>query len=124
MTPEDRAPLGKAGCTSSELQAEIDRKGELALQRQIYQYLLLKESEGELVFCYQNPTKRATGRVGTPDFIIGYRGRFIAVECKVAGGKCTEEQASFLEFAKKAGCISRVVSTLSELLDILRGVSW
>lgn len=46
---------------------------------------------------YFLPVSRGLGTHGIPDFICCYEGRFVAIECKAAGGKPTTLQEVQLE---------------------------
>jgi len=122
IAPGDRQPLGKAGQTMDEANVKHDLKCERELQKQVYNFLLLKESEGKLWFAYQNPTKRATGRIGTPDFVVCYQGHFVAFECKFGAGVCTDEQLHAIRKINDAGGTAVVVRDLDEVRDWLKTI--
>jgi hypothetical protein len=61
---------------------------------------------------------------GTPD-VCGYcprTGRAVFIEVK-AGTELSEEQESFLDKAKAAGCLAGVARSVSDALKIVRGES-
>jgi Holliday junction resolvase len=57
-----------------------------------------------------SPAANGYGRMGIPDIIGCYRGRFFAVECKAGRGKPTELQLLELEHIREAGGIALVVN--------------
>lgn len=49
------------------------------------------------------PAASGYGRHGVPDFIVCFKGRFIAIECKAAGGIPTDLQLLQLSLIQGAG---------------------
>ena len=58
---------------------------------------------------YAMPIGAGFGNAGVPDFLICFKGRFIAVECKANGGKTTKLQAKHLEDIRAAGGVAVVI---------------
>ena len=63
-------------------------------------------------------------KAGVADFLICYRGRFIAVELKRPDGKgeATERQLLELKKVRNAGVIGVVIESLEELKELLGGI--
>ena len=59
-------------------------------------------------------------RAGTPDLLVCYRGRFLALEVKVPGGKPTRLQSQTLAIIRSAGGVAEVVTTVEEALNVCR----
>ena len=77
--------------------------------------LALEERGAYVVTIHGEPM----GRVGCPDFIICWRGRFIAIEVKRPGNVPTRAQVRQLELIRKAGGIAVVVHSVAEALAVL-----
>ncbi len=58
---------------------------------------------------YFMPVQGGWGKQGIPDFIISFRGRFIAVETKAANGVLTSLQGLQLSLLKGSGALILVV---------------
>lgn len=58
--------------------------------------------------------------VGSSDLIGFYRGRFLAIECKSARGRPTEEQQNFLDEVTRNGGIGIVARSVEDVLERLR----
>ncbi len=82
---------------------------ESTLQNKVIDYL---ESIGAYVF---NVAGTGMGRKGTPDLLICYRGKFIAIEVKMPGGKTSKLQEYELAKVRKAGGIAKVIHSMEEL---------
>ena len=65
-------------------------------------------------------TQGGPNRRGLPDLIGCYRGRSIAWEVKIPGGRPTPLQAAEIERWRKAGALSAVVTSVDEARDLLR----
>ncbi|MDE2107544.1 MAG: VRR-NUC domain-containing protein, partial [Patescibacteria group bacterium] len=62
------------------------------------------------VYVHSNPTKKATNRPGTPDFIIyASNGHVLNVECKTAAGRLSKEQQKFRADIAKLGHVYHIV---------------
>ncbi len=59
------------------------------------------------------------GRVGVPDLLVGYRGRFIAIEVKQPGEKPTRAQAFELSRLEKVEAIAVVATSRQQVVDVL-----
>ena len=59
------------------------------------------------------------GRVGAPDFLVCWRGRFLGLEVKRAGNVPTRAQLRQMELIRKAGGVSAVVHSIAEALAVL-----
>jgi len=91
MTPQQRRQFGKGGMTAAEATAKAEARSERELQRQISQYLDMRD----IPYSNSRMDKRTTTPVGNPDYWICFKGRCIAVECKMPGRKLTPEQQCF-----------------------------
>jgi len=58
---------------------------------------------------YAMPVASGFGNAGVPDFLICYKGRFIAIETKANGGKATALQLKNLDQIIEAGGVSMIV---------------
>ena len=58
--------------------------------------------------------------VGSADLIGLFKGRFLAIECKIPGKHPTIEQANFLAAVNKAGGIGAVITDPAQLENILK----
>ena len=59
------------------------------------------------------------GTAGIPDIIVCYRGRFIALECKVGKNNPTVLQAQTIRQIIAAGGYAMVVRTLEEVRQVI-----
>ena len=59
------------------------------------------------------------GRVGAPDFLVCWRGRFLGLEVKRTGNVPTRAQVRQMELIRKAGGESAVVHSIAEALAAL-----
>lgn len=71
---------------------------------------------------YAMPVGAGYGHAGTPDFLVCYQGRFIAIETKAAGNKPTALQEATMQRIREAGGRTLVidetnVETLRKELD-------
>ena len=82
---------------------------ESTLQDKVINYL---ESIGAYVF---NVPGTGMGRKGTPDLLICYQGKFIAIELKVPGAKPSKLQEYELAKVRNAGGIAEVIHSMEEL---------
>lgn len=66
------------------------------------------------------PVSNGMGRVGCPDFLICYKGRFLAVETKAPGkrGNTTPNQDRELEGIKRADGLALVVDDVEQLKEM------
>lgn len=88
---------------------------EANLQRRIQRAL---KAEGAWVVKYHSS---AVTRRGIPDLLICHRGRFIALEVKLPGGKPTEHQQAELDAIASAGGGVAIVTTVDEALSVVLG---
>ncbi len=116
MSKSDRAKLGKAGRTATEVLERGVVKAERDLQTQIEAWLRLKG----YAYFRQRMDKRSTAKVGTPDFLICVRGRFIAVECKVGKGQPTEAQSRELTRVYMNEGYATVAKSLQDVITLCR----
>ena len=62
------------------------------------------------------------GTAGIPDIIVCYKGKFIALECKLPGRKPTLLQAITLRKIMLAGGIAVVVTSLDQAKEIIESI--
>lgn len=64
----------------------------------------------------------AYSRVGVPDILVCYRGRYVAIEVKNAKGKTSPLQDANIEMIRKAGGYAIVARSLEEVKALLAEV--
>lgn len=71
---------------------------------------------------YSMPVTSGYGNSGTPDFLVCYRGRFVAIECKANGGKPTALQLKHIKDIQECGGIAMIVdeTNINQLHETLR----
>ena len=67
------------------------------------------------------PVSNGMGRVGCPDFLICYKGRFVACETKAPGkrGNTTPNQDREIEWIQRADGVALVVDDVEQLKEVL-----
>lgn len=82
---------------------------------------ILNKYKPDLWYCM--PAARVYGRAGTPDFLVCYKGQFIAIETKAGDNKPTALQELAFEQIRKADGFVLVinVSNVSDLILALEG---
>jgi hypothetical protein len=68
------------------------------------------------------PATGGYGSSGTPDFLVCYKGRFIAIEAKRPGGKPTTLQTDAINAINRCGGTAFVCDDVSALDNIFRAV--
>ena len=58
-------------------------------------------------------------QVGVPDLLVGYKGRFYAMEVKRPGGRLTPVQAKVIEEIKASGSVAGRVESIEEAMKLL-----
>ena len=122
MTAADRATLPggpNAGRTAAEAGAKYQAGEERILQRDVANFF--RHVRGLWYRC-NAMNKKTTGRVGEPDFIGCYRGRFFGIECKGPGGRLSSEQAAELAAIRDAGGVAVVAFAVSDAQGTLRDI--
>lgn len=69
----------------------------------------VKKILSEVGAYYAMPVGAGFGNAGVPDFLVCYKGRFIAIETKAKGGKPTKLQIKHIEDIRKAGGAAIVI---------------
>ena len=71
-----------------------------------------------------SPAANGYGRVGVPDIICCYQGRFIAIECKAGKGKTTALQDREIASIKDRGGIALVINetNYADVTDTLTAI--
>jgi hypothetical protein len=105
------------GATVNEAREKAIAKDERELQRDIANYLRLHG----LWFTQSRMDRRASNTVGTPDFLLAYKGRFVAWECKVAWAtKLRREQAEARDRITAQGGAWKLITTIADAQAHLR----
>lgn len=112
-----RKSLGRPAMTSREAQEKFARGEEKKLQGLIANYLNLHG----IWFTWQRTDKRATSKVGTPDFVCCLpNGMFLAIEAKAKGGTLSREQAQELSKIRASKGMAIVAFSLQDVIDALK----
>ena len=99
-------------------------KPEKQIQKEVMDYLQWWENLGELYFLRTQSgfvkianTNRMfkTGKIGAPDIICCWRGRFIGIEVKSSKGRQTEAQKEAQKKIESAGGLYLIVRDLKDL---------
>ena len=88
---------------------------EAVLQRQIIKHL---RGMGAWVF---NVHGSPYQQVGVPDLLVGYEGRFYAMEVKRPGGILSPVQAKVIEEIRASGSVAGRVESIEEAVRLLEG---
>jgi Holliday junction resolvase len=88
---------------------------ESVLQRQIIKHL---RGMGAWVF---NVHGSPYQQVGVPDLLVGYEGRFYAMEVKRPGGILSPVQAKVIEEIRASGSVAGRVESIEEAVRLLEG---
>ncbi len=88
---------------------------ETVIQRQIIKHL---RGMGAWVF---NVHGSPYQQVGTPDLLVGYKGRFYAMEVKRPGGVLTPVQAKVIEEIRASGSVAGQVESIEDAVQLLGG---
>jgi hypothetical protein len=117
MSPADQRACSPTGRTPAETRAAAVAKDERELQRQIGSYLRLLG-----IWHVQSRTDRRTSNtLGTPDFLLAYKGRFVAWEAKCPWSTSLRpEQAAAKVAIEKQGGEWRLITMLAEAQGHLR----
>ena len=118
LPAEERKRLGRAGMTKAEAQAKYAAGCEKDLKRDVVNEVYRR---GGWVFD-QPMSKKTRGRPGVPDIIACYRGYFIAIELKAAGGTLRPEQAQEAVAIRKASGRFVLAYTLADVIEALQGI--
>ena len=86
---------------------------ESVIQRQIIKHL---RGMGAWVF---NVHGSPYQQVGTPDLLVGYKGRFYAMEVKRPGGVLSPVQVKVIEEIRASGCVASRVESIEEAERLL-----
>ena len=83
------------------------------IQRQIIKHL---RGMGAWVFNVHGSPYQT---VGVPDLLVGYKGRFFAMEVKRPGGRLTPAQAKVIEEIKSSGSVAGRVESVEDAMKLL-----
>jgi hypothetical protein len=96
---------------------------EAEIQKTILQWLAMRRALAIRVnsgaMFVGNRFVRFNSASGCSDILVGYRGKFAAVEVKRPGNEPTEKQAAFLEQVRSAGCSAIVAYGVDDLQLLL-----
>ena len=87
---------------------------EATIQRQIIEHL---RGMGAWVF---NVHGSPYQQVGVPDLLVGYQGRFYAMEVKKPGGQLTPVQKKVIETIQASGSIAGRVESVADAMELLQ----
>lgn len=96
-------------------QSSRPTKSEKQLQEQVANYL----RQHDTWFCRSGMHRRTSTPVGTPDFLLAWHGRPVAIECKAEGGKQTYEQYAVELAMRLNGWEYHLIRSLPELIKVL-----
>jgi hypothetical protein len=114
MDPLDRKKLGKAGRTRTEAQERNSLLRERDDHAHFINFCCLKG----IGYDHSHPGKRATNKVGTPDFALYYPvRRTLFIEFKIRPNKLTREQEEIKREREAAGFKYVVAYSLSEAIE-------
>lgn len=95
---------------------------ESEIKRAILDYLRIKPNTSTFPIAttgmfdpVQRRFRKSTMRLGTPDIIVCYRGRFVALEVKAERGVVSPNQKEILKEIASCGGISRVVKSVDDV---------
>jgi len=91
---------------------------EAIIQRQIIKHL---RGMGAWVF---NVHGSPYQQVGVPDLLVGYQGRFYAMEVKQPGKYLSPVQAKTIEAIRDSGAAAGRVENVAEAIQLLEGVNY
>jgi hypothetical protein len=73
-------------------------------------------------FHRNRPDKATTAVKGDPDFLLTWCNRCLYVECKIPGGKLSEDQEKRIAYLRSAGNRVVVAYSLEECVDAAHGI--
>lgn len=85
---------------------------ESVIQSKILRYLNSRENVWAVKVISAN-------KIGTPDILVCYKGKFIALECKNENGSTSKLQEYQIKKIKNAGGLAYVVRDIKQVMDIL-----
>ena len=88
---------------------------ELPLHGKIMQWC----RENRAAFTHSDPRRKSRTTPGTPDFIIGYKGKVFWIEVKDREGKRSTEQLTFALLLEMNGLKADICRSWSEFLSII-----
>lgn len=105
-------------------------RGQIVKESEIQQLVRLKASQlGAILWrnnqgAYKDPKgyyiRYGVCNPGGSDLIGIFKGRFLAIECKVPGKNANPEQQSFIDMVNKLGGIAAVITNPDQLENILK----
>jgi hypothetical protein len=118
LMPREERAKDHALLTSEEVQSNIDARSERELQALIENWFRIQDPP--IPAFRQRMDKKSNMPIGTPDFLVCYRGVFYALEVKVGSNHPTPEQTRCLQSIEAQGGIAAVVRSLNDLHTIFR----
>jgi hypothetical protein len=116
INPADR-PKGPAGLTAGEAQTKFIKRSEREEQRLFSQWLLSREFERVLTFNWSRTDKKATQRIGWPDFQVLYQGHTLFLEFKLRDSRFSPEQIQIIERLTEAGFLVAKPESAGEAIE-------
>jgi uncharacterized protein YfiM (DUF2279 family) len=118
LPPAERKRLGRAGMTRQEAATKYAAGQEKELKKDVVNEIYRRGG-----WLFEQPmSKRTRGRPGVPDIIACYRGLFLAVELKAAGGTMTQEQGQEAVAIRKASGRFVLAYSLADVTAALQGI--
>lgn len=71
-------------------------------------------------FVHSDPTKKTHATRGTPDFIIGYRGKTFWIECKAEGGEFRPAQTAFIKMLADQNIVCAIITNMEQFYELMR----
>lgn len=123
MSPEDQARYfgekAEEQMTLAQVQTKYAPGSERTEQRTFYNWLLLHEREGELVFDWSRTDRPTTRRLGALDFVIYASGaRPLFIEFKSEGAKLRPEQERQVETLRALGFRVEIVHSALSAIEL------
>ena len=119
LDPKDRTTPQTQ--TNQEAGRDPRHRSELKEQGLFAAWLKLQQTKGLLEYFWQRTDKKATGKRGTPDFIIAlYGGRSLWIEFKAPGNVPSIEQAQTLQNLAKLAHSALVCHSSEEAIRFVR----
>jgi Holliday junction resolvase len=116
LSAEERKKLGRSGVMAREAQSKYAAGQERELKKDVLNEL---NRRGAWVF-HQPMSKRTRGRLGVPDILCCYKGKFLALELKTGSEALTPGQVTEAVRLEKSGGKFVVCHSLKEVIKAVR----
>jgi hypothetical protein len=121
---DTKTGLPNAGLTSQEARAKGLRKLERDQQRILANWLNLQEGQGRLAYDWSATNRRATCRVGMPDFKVYKGGRVLFGEMKIDRADLSEAQRQMHDVLARAGCEVEIWTSADSAIRRIKNFIW